>query len=51
MDLSHIRTGLRVTRCQHHYIYCVKLAKTTPLIIAILHERMDLIARISERLE
>jgi toxin ParE1/3/4 len=31
--------GIRIHRCEHHYI--VWLAEDRPIIIAILHERMD----------
>ncbi len=41
---------VRVLRCQHHYIYCVPREGLRSLIVAILHEKMDLIARIAERL-
>ena len=50
-NLSHIRPGLRARRCQHHYIYCVIRGDKPPLVIAILHESMDLMARIGERFE
>ena len=42
---------VRVLRCQHHYIYCLPRAGQPDLILAILHERMDLMARIAVRLE
>lgn len=42
---------VRVLRCQHHYIYSLPRAEEPDLILAILHERMDLVARIAERLE
>ena len=41
---------VHVLRCQHHYIYCLPRDQKPALIIAILHERTDLIARIAERL-
>lgn len=40
---------LRVLRCQHHYIYCLPRDGMPALILAILHERMDLVARIADR--
>jgi toxin ParE1/3/4 len=49
-DLSHIRAGLRSIRCQQHYIYFVRLENMSARIVAVLHERMDLMARIAERL-
>jgi plasmid stabilization system protein ParE len=48
--LSHIHPSLRVTRCEHHYIFCIWREGSPAIIIAILHERMDLIARITDRL-
>lgn len=49
-DLADFKLGLRMLRCQHHYIFCVFDAAASPLIVAILHERMDLMGRIGERL-
>jgi len=48
--LSDIHPSLRVTRCEHHYIFCIWREGAPAIIIAILHERMDLIARIKDRL-
>ena len=50
-DFSHIRPGLRSIRCQHHYIYFVRMEDMSARIVAVFHERMDLIARIAERLK
>jgi toxin ParE1/3/4 len=50
-DLSHIKPGLRSIRCQQHYIYFVRMEDMTARIVAILHEQMDLMARIAERLK
>jgi plasmid stabilization system protein ParE len=41
---------VRVTRCEHHYVFYVEPEGQKPLIIAVLHERMDMLARIGERL-
>jgi toxin ParE1/3/4 len=38
----------RIFRCEHHYI--VWLAEERPIIIAILHERMDVVQRLRDRL-
>jgi plasmid stabilization system protein ParE len=50
-----IETGfsrpVRVLRCQHHYIFCLPRDGGPALILAILHERMDLLTRITERLK
>ena len=39
-----------VTRCEHHYIFYLHPEGTKPRIIAVLHERMDRVARIRRRL-
>ena len=41
---------VRVTRCQHHYVFCVQPEGQKPLVIAVLHERMDMLTRLGERL-
>ena len=41
---------VRVTRCQHHYIFYVQPEGRKPLVIALLHERMNMLARLGERL-
>lgn len=43
--------GLRVRRAGHHYIFCLPQVDGPAYILAILHERMDLIARLQERLD
>lgn len=48
--LSDVRSGLVMVRCQHHYVFA-RLRDNQPLSIeAVLHEKMDLMARIAERL-
>ena len=39
---------VRIHRCEHHYI--VWLTGDRPIIIAILHERMDFVQRLKDRL-
>ncbi len=39
-----------VTKCEHHFIFYLRRS-SRPLIIAILHERMDLVNRLKGRLE
>ena len=39
-----------VTRCQEHYVFYLRPDSRKPLIIAVLHGRMDMLARIGERL-
>jgi toxin ParE1/3/4 len=41
---------VRVARCQHHYAFYVHPEAQKPLILAVLHEQMDLLARLGERL-
>ncbi len=48
---SKFSKPVRVLRCQRHYIYCLPRTGEPNLILAILHERMDLMARIAERLQ
>lgn len=50
-NLSDIHRSLRVARCEHHYIFCLWREDAQIIVIAILHERMDLISRVSERLD
>jgi plasmid stabilization system protein ParE len=48
--LSH-RPALRVSRVEHHYVFHFERSKKRPLILAIFHEHMDLMARLHDRLE
>ena len=45
------RPELQVTRCQHHYVFWLREQNTHALIVAILHEKMDLMVRLRERLD
>lgn len=40
---------VRVCRCEHHYVFYLRQEKG-PVILAVLHEKMDLIERLKERL-
>ena len=43
--------NLRVCRCGHHYIFFMRPQKSDkPVILAVLHERMNLLERLKERL-
>jgi len=42
--------GLRRLHCQHHYLFAVKHNDQPISIVAVLYERMDLMARLAERL-
>ncbi|MBW4985285.1 type II toxin-antitoxin system RelE/ParE family toxin [Mameliella sp. CS4] len=39
---------VRILRCEHHYV--VWLVASQPIIIAVLHERMDFVQRLKDRL-
>ncbi len=47
--LDH-RQDLFVTHCEHHYIFYCTRQSECPLIIAVFHERMDLMQRLKNRL-
>jgi toxin ParE1/3/4 len=49
-ELGSVLPGLRVKAAGRHYIFCLPQAKGPALILAILHERMDLMARLQVRL-
>ncbi len=49
-DLSLLHPGLRMVLCEQHYIFCVPRPAAPALVIAILHERMDLMTRLNSRL-
>jgi toxin ParE1/3/4 len=48
--LQH-RPELRVSRVERHYVFHLNREKQCPLILAVFHERMDLMARLRSRLE
>ena len=41
---------VRVTRCEHHYVFYLSPEGARPHIIAVLHEHMDMLARLRRRL-
>lgn len=41
---------VRITRCEHHYVFYILPDGQPPRIIAVLHERMDFVARLATRL-
>ena len=49
-DMSELYPTLRMVRCEHHFVFCLPQDGAPALIVAILHERMDLIARLADRL-
>jgi len=46
--LDGLPDGIRIHRCEHHYVFW--LDGKRPTVIAILHERMDLLRRLKARL-
>ena len=50
-DMSGLYPVLRMARCEHHYIFCLPRHDAPALVVAILHERMDIMARLAHRLE
>ncbi|TYC78751.1 type II toxin-antitoxin system RelE/ParE family toxin [Novosphingobium sp. BW1] len=50
-EMGELYPGLRMVHCEHHYIFCLPRAAEPALIVAILHERMELIMRLEGRLK
>lgn len=50
-DMSALYPTLRMARCEHHYVFCLPRRDTPALIVALFHERMDLMARLADRLK
>lgn len=50
-DMSGLYPSLRMVRCKHHYVICLPRDDAPAIIVAILHERMDLMTRLKGRLE
>jgi toxin ParE1/3/4 len=49
-EVSERYPQVRVSRCQHPYVFYVHPEGQKPLMLAGLHEQMDLLARLRERL-
>lgn len=49
-DMSKLHPGLRMVHCEHHYLFCLPREDAPALIVAILHERMDVLVRLIGRL-
>ncbi|MGH8148242.1 MAG: type II toxin-antitoxin system RelE/ParE family toxin [Rhodanobacteraceae bacterium] len=49
-DMSAIYPTLRLAHCEHHYVFCLPREHAPALIVAILHEHMDLMTRLADRL-
>lgn len=50
-DMSALLPGLRVAACARHLIFLMPRTDAPAPVLAILHERMDILARLSSRLE
>jgi toxin ParE1/3/4 len=44
------RADILYSHCQHHYVFFFKDREANVIILAVLHENMDLLARLQERL-
>jgi plasmid stabilization system protein ParE len=49
-NLSALRHDVMVSRCEHHYIFFTNPGDQKPQIFAVLHERMNQLERLKERL-
>ncbi len=49
-DMSALYPALLMAYCQHHYVFCLPRENSPALIVAIFHERMDLMTRLAGRL-
>ncbi|MDS1140634.1 type II toxin-antitoxin system RelE/ParE family toxin [Pusillimonas sp. SM2304] len=50
-DMSTIYPGLRMAHIEHHYVFCLARENAPALIVAVFHERMDLMTRLTSRLK
>ena len=50
-DMSALFPALRMGRFEHHYVFCLPRKGAPALIVAIFHDRMDLMARLVDRLK
>jgi plasmid stabilization system protein ParE len=49
-DLSEVYPALCMAHYGRHFVFCLPREDAPALIVAILHERMDLMVRLGERL-
>ena len=49
-DMRALYPALRMALCEHHYVFCLSREGAPALIVAIFHERMDLMVRLADRL-
>lgn len=50
-DMSSLFPALRMWGYEHHYVFCLPREEAPALIVAIFHERMDLMTRLADRLK
>ena len=50
-DMSALHPGLRMSRCEHNCVFCLPREEPPALIMAIFHERVDLMKRLAGRLD
>ena len=48
--MSALYPALRMARCEHHYVFCLLREHAPALVVAIFHERMDLMTQLAARL-
>jgi plasmid stabilization system protein ParE len=48
--LASVHPQLRMARSGRHYIFCLPRSNALPVLLAILHERMGIMARLRSRL-
>lgn len=49
-DMSSVLPGLRAALAGKHYIFCMPRQGEPAVILAILHQKMDILARLKSRL-
>jgi toxin ParE1/3/4 len=50
-NLDDLYQGMRSKHCEHHYIFGLMRADAPMLVVAILHERMNLMVQLKKRLK
>ena len=45
------RPDLLFARCEHHFVFFLRRENSCPLILAVFHEKMDLMMRMRKRLQ
>ena len=40
MDMATLYPGLRMVRCEHHYVFCLPRDDAPALVVAIFHEQI-----------